>query len=337
MRVKKVIFFVAAFFACAWVLVLTSCGHNEEPTLQEVAISFNSTATDSRAVITDNAALQTACSSGEAIGVWGVVNNDINTNAMLFDNIELTYDGQWGYEPTRHWIRNAQHDFWALYPQSDDNCVFDVAAGTVTRSNITLGTTNAANNVDYMCAFSTRDLRLPDATTAPVPLDMTHALALLEFRFINALGQVSGVTNISLEGLVYRGSITFGRDGSLGGTRNGLVDIRVDKESAIVATGSNIYTGLCSTSPIPKNLSLSYNLFENVGGVVVMPQQVEGKNIMFNLKVGDSSSSINLGQLSPSEWEAGKKYIYTTTLTSTTIVCDVRVVDWVKDTVDLIP
>jgi hypothetical protein len=37
----------------------------------------------------------------------------------------------------------------------------------------------------------------------------------------------------------------------------------------------------------------------------------------------------------PAEWVPGKKYIYTITLTSTNITYDVRVVDWVKDSVEL--
>ncbi len=330
-------YFAAVAFACACALCATSCGQPEEPASPDEVISFNSLATDSRAVITDNAALQAACSSGDGIGVWGVVNNEFSTDAMLLDNAQLTYNTEWSYTPSRHWVRNSLHEFWALYPYSEDGCVFDVAAGTVTRNNIILGASEA-NNVDYMCAINSRDLRLPDATTAPVPLEMMHALSLLEFKFVNALGEVRRVTNINLSGLKYKGSITFGKDGSLGGALDGKMDVRVDADSALAAVG--IYEGLCSTTPIPKNLSTKHNLFENVGGVIVMPQQVEGKSVLFGLSVESTGGSvanyeINLGIMPPAEWVPGKKYIYTITLTSTNITYDVRVVDWVKDSVEL--
>lgn len=329
-------YFAVAAFVCACALLASCDRANEDPNPQSTEISFNSAATDTRAVIADDSSLQASCSTGEGIGVWGVVNNANNNNSVLIDNAKLTFDADWSYTPTRHWIRNALHEFWALYPHSDANCVLDAVNGTLTRNNITLGTTTATNNVDYMCAFNSRDLRDPEATTEPVPLEMRHALSLLEFRFINATNEVEGISNIYLEGHLYSGSITFGKDGSLEGTTDGLVDVVVNTNPTTAPSG--MFDGLCTASPIPKNLSKSYNLFENVGSVVVMPQQVEGKDIILHLSVaGHSTSDVNLGKFPVAEWVSGKKYIYTLTLTPQTIIGDVRVVDWIKDEVELIP
>lgn len=329
-------YFAVAAFVCACALLASCDRANEDPNPQSAEISFNSATIASRAVITDDSFLQASCSTGEGIGVWGVVNNAINNNSLLIDNAKLTFDTDWSYTPTRHWIRNALHEFWAIYPYSDANCVLDAENGTLTRNNITLGTTTATNNVDYMCAFSSRDLTDPEATTDPVPLEMRHALSLLEFRFINATNEVEGVSNIYLEGHLYSGAITFGEDGSLEGSTDGLVDVVVNCNSTTAPGG--MFNGLCTASPIPKNLSKSYNLFENVGSVVVMPQQVEGKDIMLHLSVaGHNATEVNLGKFPVTEWVSGKKYIYTLTLTPQTITGDVRVVDWIKDEVELIP
>lgn len=333
-------YFAGFLFACACALAMSACDSTKEPTGgQQEQISFSSEAIDaeSRAVILDDASLQSACSSGDGIGVWGVVNNAANNNKILIDNSKLTYDGEWNYTPVRRWIRGALHEFWAIYPHSESDCVIDPVAGTLTRSNITLGTTTSANNVDYMCAFNSRDLSNPDATTAPVPLAMKHTLSMIKFQFINAMGEISGVSNISLEGLRYKGAIVFGRDGSLGGVANGVMDVRVDVAADKVGVGSGLYNGLCSTSPMPKNLSKIYSLYENVEGVIVMPQSLLGQGVKINMTIDATPTTLDLGLFTPTEWEAGKKYVYTFTLTSTTIVCDVRVVDWVKDDVDLFP
>lgn len=340
MRVKNLTYFAGMFFACACALAMPACDSKKEPVeAQQEYISFSSEAVapESRAIILDDASLQVACSSGDGIGVWGVVNNDNNDNQILINNSKLTYDGQWSYTPVRRWIRGAFHEFWAIYPHSESDLVLDPEAGTLTRNNITLGTTTPANNVDYMCAYNSRDLASPDATTAPVPLAMKHALSMVEFKFINAMGEISGVTDISLEGLRHKGAIVFGKDGSLGGVVDGAVDIRVDVAADKVAAGSGLFNGLCTASPMPKNLSLVYNLYENVGGVIVMPQSLLGEGVKINMTIGATPTTLDLGLFSPTEWEAGKKYVYTFTLTSTTIVCDVRVVDWVKNDVDLVP
>lgn len=340
MRVKNWTYFLVATTLLGVALLSTSCkqsGGTDDP-VESGAISFRSSSSNedeqSRAVIADDEALVAACSSGEGIGVWGIVNDENNANASLLDNVKLTYQEDWTYEPTKYWIRGAKHDFWAIYPYSEANCSLSPATGILSRSNITLGTTNPANNVDYMCAVNSRDLSLPDAPTGPVPLEMRHAMSLLEFRFVNAMGFVNSVSDISLSGHLYKASLAFGPDGRLEGATDGLVDIVVTPTSD--RAESSQFMGQ-SLSNIDKNISVSHNLFGNVGSIVVLPQEIEGNSIFFNLKVNSSLSNINLGILPITEWLPGKKYVYTVTLTTTTIICDVIVVDWIRDEVELVP
>lgn len=343
MRVKNWTYFLAVAALLGVSLFATSCerDNREEPVVEKEAISFRSAQSNgegrSRVVIADDEALQSACSSGEGIGVWGIVNDDVNTNASLLDNVKLTFDtaiSDWTYEPTQYWIRGAKHDFWAIYPYSAADCSLNPTTGILTRTNITLGTTNPANNVDYMCAVSSRDLADPAASTGPVPLELRHAMSLLEFRFVNAMGFVDAVTDISLNGHLYKASLAFARDGVLEGTTDGLVDILVTPTGDLAE--ANLFQGQSLTN-IDKNISTSHNLFGNVGSIVVLPQEVEGKSVFFNLTVNSSPSNINLGILPITEWLPGKKYVYTVTLTTSTITCDVIVVDWIKDEVELVP
>lgn len=315
--------------ACAFVACKT-----EVDTLPEEAISFRSHATDtteasaSRAVIESNSDLQRACSTGgEAIAIWGVVNDDANLNSLIFDNTALTFSEAtgWGYTPTRYWIHEARHDFWALYPQPASGLSFNPEEELLEWADIELGTDN---NIDVMSATATRDLSVEPTNFSPVALPMTHHLSLLEFRFVNASdSNVSSIGEVSLDGLFYRGVLEV----SLAAGGKVFVD-----ESERVAEGAGRYVGRCSATNIPVNISTHYNLFEDHGSVVVMPQYVNKQPIYFNIDVAGVRSRVNLGQMSTAiEWEPGKKYIYTLTRTTSEITFDVNVVDWVDDMIEL--
>ena len=165
-------------------------------------------------------------------------------------------------------------------------------------------------------------------TTSPVELQLHHAFALLEFRFVNASSAaVSSVSGIALEGVQYKGSFGFSEDGTSS----------LSVASDLVAADSNIYVGSLSATNIPVDLSTSYNLFENMGTLVVMPQEVYHKSAELKMQVaGGVRMGVNLGNTnSVYTWEAGKKYIYTMTLTTSTITFDVSVREWIRDEVEL--
>lgn len=313
--------------ACACALLLAACQNHRIEDERE-AISFRSPTTKSRTVIGGDTDLQNACTpahdgGGEAIGIMGTVFNDHNDYTLLFDNEALTYNTYWSYSPVRYWIRGALHNFLAIYPRQESGVyTFDRENGILLWNDITLST---ENNIDVMYAAAERDLSLPEATTDPVQLKFQHAFALLEFRFVNASdSNVSSVTNISLYNLYHKGKFGFNKYGESGFELMG--------ERAAVDT----YVGRCDATNIPVDISKHYNLFANVGAVVVMPQAVYKQGVMLRLKVGSTTSDVNLGDFSTAyEWEAGKKYVYTLTRTSSDITFDVRVVDWVEDFIEL--
>lgn len=346
MKMKRYFRVVAVMYACVCACALASC-HNEEEPAEMGAIAFSSEAEDMRAVVAHTDMLEAACSSGEGIGVWCVVNDEHNTNQLLIDNAKLTFKPEadaWEYAPVRHWIRGAKHDFWAIFPYSSDSddYSFDAASGIVTYNNIVLGTQTTAQNLDLLCAVGSRDLNDPTLlTSTPVPLDMHHNMSLLQFNFINARDELNSgssapvLTNISLRGHLYKGSLEFGPDGSINATKDGAMDTKLTVLSDTAP--KERFPGYCSKSIIPKNLTTRHNFFENVLAMVVMPQIVAGRDVIFEFDMKGERKSLNLGTLEgvAARWEPGKVHIYTITLTSTTITCDVKVVDWVKDEVEL--
>lgn len=281
-----------------------------------------------RAGIESNDDLREACSTGgEAIGIVGVVSNEYSSNVEIFSNERLYYSaGSWTYDNPRYWVWGAKHDFMAIYPYSSSgDYTYDSAAGVVEYPSLVLG---ESNNIDLMWSISSRDLSVDPDTSSPQQLDLHHALALLEFRFVNASSSVvSRVDNIALEGVKYKGSFSF--------TRSGETTLTV--ASDVVTEGSGIYKGELSTTNIPVDISKTHNLFENMGSVVVMPQTVNRQPISLKLRVsGGVTSAVDLGTNSTAlSWEAGKKYIYTMTLTTETVTFDVNVLDWVDDEVEL--
>lgn len=327
MKSGKIGFLRLALLALIGVFAL-SCCKDDEPNGEQRVISFRSKAVDTKAVVESDEVLRELCATGDAIAVFGRVNNAHNTNQAIFNNTPLTYtDGDWSYEDPRYWIRGAKHEFMAVYPYSEVGTAYtwDATTGTITFEEITTGT---ANNIDVMYASAERDLAANPTDFSRVPLEMHHALALLEFRFVNGSDRpVSSVTNISLDNHLYRSSLAVGQDGTAALTAN---------TSERVGEGSGLFVGELSATNLPIDLSKSYNLFENVGSVVVVPQSVYKQGVMFRLRVGDVSSVVDLGTTGTiTEWEAGKRYVYTMTLTTTTITFDVQVIDWIRDEIEL--
>ncbi len=324
MRVRKVIHAMLS----AALLVAAVCSACSKESYSDGAIRFrtNPDGVETRAGIESNGDLQESCSTGgEAVGIIGKVSNEYSSDVEIFSNQRLYYSGGWKYDNPRYWVRGAVHEFLAIYPHSESLYTYDSAAGTVTYPDITLGN---ANNIDLMWAVAERDLVTSSDTTSPVELQLHHAFALLEFRFVNASSAaVSSVSGIALEGVQYKGSFGFSEDGTSS----------LSVESDLVAADSNIYVGSLSATNIPVDLSTSYNLFENMGTLVVMPQEVYHKSAELKMQVaGGVRMGVNLGNTnSVYTWEAGKKYIYTMTLTTSTITFDVSVREWIRDEVEL--
>ena len=323
-EVKNIIF--RAVFAATVCLLATSCKINTEEV--DNTIRFGTQTTTRAAISTQQDLEQASQTRGEHIGIYGTVRNALNpTPVEIISNEPLYFDGtDWVYDNTRYWTPGANHEFVAIYPYSATDYTWNAETGTITRNNITLG---VANNTDYMWAASSRNLATSPDTTTPVLLEMHHACALLEFWFVNASShEVSKINDISIENLLYKGGFTCSKDGTS--------TLTVSDERVPYTSG--IYTGNLTQTNIPVDLTKRYNLFDNAGALVVMPQLIEGADIDFNLRIsGGEISTFDLSQMSSvGKWEAGNKYVYTIYLTTTEITFDVRVLDWVDDEVELL-
>lgn len=331
----------------AMMMVAVGCGNRHSFDAGTIAFGTEVKTESARAAVDSQSDLCEACSSGgEAIGIIGMVSDAQNpTPVDIFANDRLYFTGsEWTYDNPRYWVRGAQHEFLAIYPHAEGTYTWDCATGTLTYPDITLGT---ANNIDVMYAIAERNLATSTDTTSPVELELNHAFALLEFWFVNAsTNTVSSVSDITIENLRYKGELTLSSDGT---ANLAVADDRV-------AAQSKVYVGNLTDTNLPVNLSVCYNLFDNVGtvgssefdsaaqmtrknggAVLVMPQVIEGAGVEFELRIsGGNLSSFDLSQMSSvTEWKAGYKYIYTLTLTTSQITFDVKVLNWIEDHVDL--
>lgn len=341
MRERKHIFLLA-FLAVLVGSLATSCKTNEEEARK--SIHFGTQTITRAAIITQQDLENASLVGGQHIGIYGTVSDALNpTPVEIITNEPLYFDdesGEWDYTNTRYWVPGANHEFVAIFPHTADEYTWDSETGTITRNNITLG---VANNTDYMWASASRNLATNPDTTTPVLLQMHHACALVEFWFVNASSHAIGsITEISLADLHYRGNLTCSKDGS--------------SNMEVINDDSGSYAGNLTATNMEVNLSIHYNLFDNLGdpsaevydnvayctrkgsgALVVMPQKIAAGDVTLTLKFpGEDPTTINLSQMSSvTEWEAGHKYVYTLARTTTDITFDVRVLDWIDDNVEL--
>ena len=307
------------------VLVLVGCT-NPEPLDGLHQIGFASQL--SRAIVEGVEGLQTG-----GILLFASYTLD-NHTATLLDKEQLSYNnGAWDYTNKRYWVNGIYYRFCAVHPYNiQNNCTYD------NNGEVTINYTGNTDSADLLYTAATRDLRNSEDYSA-VPLHFKHACAALDFRIINASSNtITAVRNIYLTNLYNQGTFYFD---TLGTAEWSNVTNRI--------TDTNIYYDSQCTLPtnttLPVNVSVKHPLFDN-GALLVVPQFVYKTDVKLHLEYSTSTGNnktytnrdISLGTIggtSPTEWELGKKYTYTLTITNDYITSDVVVVDWIDHYVDL--
>jgi hypothetical protein len=250
--------------------------------------------------------------------------------SSLFNGEELYYDsvlGDWDYADTRYWIPQAEHRFFVVWPYQTD-CTFSVAESTVVINH-----TATAAGADLLYTTATRNLAESDDYSA-VPLTFRHGCAALQFNIINASDRaISSISNIYLVGLKNKGKFTFGIDGSADWVLN---------EEVVAATDHTTFGGSDLTN-LPIDINTKHPLYAD-GAILVLPQEILNTDVKLHLEIKKAGSNTvdskdfelgKLGGSTPIEWEIGKRYEYTMTVTENTIVSNVKVVPWIDHYVDL--
>jgi hypothetical protein len=274
---------------------------------------------DSRALIDNSTALQTACSSGgQAIGIWSayqwneVFKKDVLNNGK--GDVGLTYQSVsgeeaqsgWTYGDAAYWCRGAEYYFNAYYPM--------VGGISVVEDNTFQGLYDTeTTQADIMIARNYVDTSDESFNASPVNLRMKHVLATLQFKFQLKEGSDTekALKAFSLDNtLVTEATL----NASLVGEGN-AEQVALQLTNTQKATKSNIYewtntdgllfTATQSASPYTTGASI---YCQNEGHILILPQTC-ATSPTFSCLIGDKS--IEGVSLNTTTFEPGKSYIYT--------------------------
>ena len=183
---------------------MVGCSNDEEPIAPTpeaapTSISWSVLPVDgmqsSRALVNNDAALQEACANGtgEGIGIWGdydlTINGVKSTIEGFMNDVKLVYYGisatedsptGWDYmAKDQYWELGGQYRFRAYYPQT---AIRDhvIASSNATTFVVNYNTTKMQE--DLLVAYQSINTMQWDLTK-PVPLNLRHALAAIQFKF----------------------------------------------------------------------------------------------------------------------------------------------------------
>lgn len=225
------------------------------------------------------------------------------------------------------WNRGSTYKFRAWYPygylphstSSSDLLTFD-------------GFSLFVDNLDLMVAY---EERVPSTQgTGEVEMKFRHALAAVRFEVqykdgVEPSDAVDYVTSAWLSGVCATGTFAFGKVSS---------SDAADKMQWIVSSaGSRKLHEWTSASGTDKPFRVPgyatdpatdvYAEGGNPGYVFVIPQAL-GSEAAFNFTTKASGSAVFTAQLPGSEWECGKKYTYTISVSASGIEVAVSIKPW---------
>lgn len=313
---------VASLVLC---LTILSCNKQSHPLTPEedVAISMTASSTEmdaSRAIVTDNVTLQST-----AIGVYAYKELANGTQTLVFDNTQLTYDANkgWDYSPTKYWDRTADYSFVAFSPYT---ATHSYENHTLTISNIPYWQVINDNVVDYLVANSSgsaNDYLSTDSKSVPLAfshilsqlvinikkdekLSQTYLLKQVEYLNVPQGGDATATYTLPQEGTATMSEITLlGADATL--------TQFTDANGQAVEATINI--------PLP-HLVVPFTLSDSKKVLVKVTYTVAGT---------ERNKTVDTGI---TQLEAGKRYELTLTFKGAEIVPTLYIKDWDDVTVD---
>ena len=240
--------------------------------------------------------------NGSQVLLYGSYKIGSSTAVELFKATPLTCTESsgsysWGYgAPVRYWVKDATHDFRAVFPAS---------------ANVSNDSNSSSIVVSYDASSANQDLMVaaaPNATPKnPVSLTFNHACAAVRFALKtsgNEPNTTCTITSLKLNGVAPSGKMTF-----------------TDK---IYWTPSAAPTlGWTWTWPEwnGKPLGTSY-----VGPwYYVVPQTLSGATLQYTYTFGSDSGSVTL-TIPNITWESGKVYVYQVNIGMSSLTVSIE--DW---------
>ena len=260
----------------------------------DAAISFSAPAVTRAAV--------ESFQTGDAFSVWGWYNNQ-GAIGNPFSGETVTSNGSaWSYTGgLRYWVLGATYDFYAVYPSSVKAECDEQGHITVTDFNAS-ATGDAA--VDLMTAKALDITHAKAGDIQPVGLEFEHLLAKVNIM-VESQGGTANITSAKLSGIQASG------DYDSSAATPWTLDATPHEFTASGTTANQIASSL-------------------FGDLLLPPQQVGTFTFEITYSYGGSTPetrSVSLPADVVTQWEAGKSYTYTLTLTSDYIIFGVPAVN----------
>lgn len=238
--------------------------------------------------------------NGSQVLLYGSYKIGSSTAVELFKATPLTCTESsgsysWGYgAPVRYWVKDATHDFRAVFPAS---------------ANVSNDSNSSSIVVSYDASSANQDLMVASAPNAtpknPVSLTFNHACAAVRFAFKtsgNEPNTTCTIKSLKLNGVASSGTMTF-------------------TDKIYWTPGAAPTEGWTWTEWNDKPLGTSY-----VGPwYYVVPQTLSGATLQYTYTFGSDSGTVTL-TIPNITWVSGKVYVYQVNVGMSSLT--VRVENW---------
>ena len=297
-----------SIIAMLLLLGLSACSSKEDipqpeplPEQTEIPIRWNvqsEALSDGRALIENDAALQTACTpsiGGKAIGIWSayVLGNEEKEQVLGSNSdVSLTYRNGTTWDNWEGWTYGEDAAFWKQGATYYFNAYFPKVGGLTEIGNTENSLVGKYNTIttqeDLLVEKVTVDTSADTFQGSPVLLEMKHALAAIRFQF-QSIDNVTmklksfALQNVTEEGIIKglgtSGTLTYqGEDVALSNwaVKTPLSSEKLyDWQHAGVEFSSTAITAYQKTGATS---GISYT--DNEGYVLIIPQEYDGKTKM---------------------------------------------------------
>lgn len=274
-------------------------------------IQFSAEETSSRAAIGNE-----GFPDGSAFSVWGFMTKDAQT-ANVFEGNTVTKgtDNNWTCDATRYWFPGWNYDFYAVYPSKDFLPSGTSANVTINEQNneavVTISnfdcSTIGDNAVDLMTAIKEVSYNEGDPTPGTVELGFQHLLSKVSIVG-HSEGSDAYITSISLTNVKTKGTYTYSETNGGQWTIDNASGLTPKTDFNLPSTPTDIFGDLLLIPQSVDGIQLSINY--NYPGIIDSEGNPLEKTIVYNLP-----TTYN--------WESGKSYRYSFTLSGDYIIFDV--------------
>lgn len=152
---------------------------------------------------------------GQSFSVWGSYRHTSGTDndVQIFDNTTVTYGSGTGWTyggGLLYWQSGNTYDFYALYPST--GTLGDAVSVACTDGTFTVKNFVATKGHDLMTAERTNIVIEADKAPESVSFKFSHRLTRLAFN-IRAVGRGVTVTSFKVNGVTYKGDLTWNASG----------------------------------------------------------------------------------------------------------------------------